>query len=303
MRVFVSGAHGFIGSAVIAALQSRGDDVTKLVRREPRGPDEVRWDPAGQVADPAAFEGADAVINLAGENIMASRWTEDVRRRIRDSRVEGTRLLASTLAKLAVKPRVVLCASAVGFYGNRGGELLDELSAPGTGFLADVCQEWESQAQSIAKEGIRTVMLRFGIVLAPDGGALKMMLPIFKLGLGGILGSGEQFVSWVSRRDAVRAILFCLDNAALSGPVNVTAPASATNADLVRAMGHAVHRPALLFVPSVALRLALGPVADETLLSSERAVPKALLQAGFRFEDDEIEPALERMLSAGQSVS
>jgi uncharacterized protein (TIGR01777 family) len=297
MKVLVTGSTGLVGSALAPFLTSGGHDVVRLVRSA-HGPGggEVRWDPAAGQIDAAGLEGADAVVHLAGENLFG-RWTEAKKARIFDSRDAGTRLLAEALARLARPPRVLACASAVGYYGDRGAEVLTEESAPGHGFLADVCRAWEAAAAPAADAGIRVANLRFGIVLSPHGGALHMMLTPFKMGAGGKVGSGRQFMSWVSIDDAVGAILHVLETGALAGPINVVAPDPVTNEQFTHVLGHALSRPTALGVPAFAVRAALGAeMARETVLASQRAEPARLLASGYAFRYPELEAALRHLL-------
>jgi uncharacterized protein (TIGR01777 family) len=297
LHVAVSGASGLIGSALARRLAAEGHRVTALVRRAP-GPGEISWDPAGGRLDPEDLEDLDAVVHLAGENVGA-RWTAGRKARIRSSRVGGTRLLSEALAVASKRPAVLVSASAIGIYGNRGDEILDEQSLLGdTGhdFLAAVGQEWEAAADPARTAGIRVVHPRFGVVLSREGGALSKMLLPFRLGLGGRLGSGSQWMSWISIDDAVSAILHLLGTDALLGPVNVTAPEPVRNRDFTRVLGRVLSRPAPFPVPSVALRLALGEMADGTLLSSARVLPRRLLAAAFRFTHPDLESALRHVL-------
>jgi uncharacterized protein (TIGR01777 family) len=292
-RLLLSGASGMVGSALRARL---GGTVIQLVRRAPQSSTELHWDPAAAVpiADTGPIEGLDAAIHLSGANLAARRWTPAYRREINASRVDSTRALATLLAGLRRPPRAMLVASAVGIYGDRGDELLDENSAPGRGFLAGLCREWEAAAAPASAAGIRVVDMRFGVVLAPKAGALAKMLPLFRLGLGGRLGSGKQWISWISLTDLVSAALFLLESPTLRDAVNLTAPHPVTNSQFTRTLARLLHRPAMLPAPGFALRLALGPMADETLLSSTRALPRKLLDAGFRFAQPTIEEALRR---------
>jgi hypothetical protein len=269
-----------------------------LVRRVPQTAAELQWNPAAAIpiADTGPIEGLDAAIHLSGANLSARRWTPSYRREIASSRLDSTRALATLLAGLRRPPRALLVASAIGIYGDRDDEVLDESSAPGTGFLADLCREWEAAAAPAAAAGIRVVHLRFGVVLAPGDGALKMMLPIFRLGLGGRLGLGKQWMSWISLSDLGSGVLFLLESPSVHGAVNLTAPHPVTNSTFTRALARLVHRPAVLPAPAFALRLALGPMADEALLSSARVLPRKLLDAGFRFTHPTIENALNSVL-------
>jgi uncharacterized protein len=282
----------------VQAARRESTEVVRLVRdRRGARPGAIYWNIRNSmvVAHPVELEDFDAVVHLGGATV-AQRWTPKVRREISSSRVDSTRILSERLALARRRPRVLLCASAVGFYGDRGEEILTEQSSAGSGFLADTCTAWEAATQPAQDAGIRVVHLRFGIVLAKNGGALKKMLPAFRLGLGGRLGSGHQWMSWVSLPDVVRAISFLMDRDDLAGAFNLTSPNPVTNQKFTRALAHAVKRPAIFPVPRTALRLAYGAMADEGLLASSRAVPKRLQQAGFAFENDEIRTTLEALL-------
>ena len=296
MRILVTGATGLVGSELVASLESKGHEALRLVRNAPAGGREVRWDPAKGTIDAGALEGLDGAVHLAGENLAEGRWTDEKKRRIRESRVKGTRLISETLAGLARKPEVLVSASAVGFYGDRGDEVLTERSASGDDFLAGVCREWELATAAAAEAGIRVVHLRFGVILSGRGGALKKMLTPFRLGVGGKLGGGEQYVSWVSIDDAVGAVEHALENKTLRGPVNVVAPRPVTNAEFTKALGGALSRPTIFPVPGFAARLLFGEMADATLLSSQRAEPERLKESGFLFKYPEIEGALRHVL-------
>ena len=293
--VVISGASGFIGDALASHLRAQGVRIRPLVRPGKSAPDGIRWDPQGGTIDEDALAGCDALVHLGGESLGERRWNDAEKARIRESRVRGTELLARTLDKLREGPRAWICASAVGYYGNRGDDVLDESAAPGSDFLAQVCVAWEG-ATALAPERVRVVRARFGVVLDPAGGALARMITPFKLGAGGRIGSGRQYMSWVSRTDTVRALAFLLERSDLSGAFNITAPTPVTNAELTQALGHALHRPTFLPLPGFAARLALGEFADAALLSSARVVPKRLLEAGFRFEHPELGPYLSTAL-------
>lgn len=294
-----------LGTAVRQALAGRDAQLLQLVRRDPVSSGQLRWNPAASPAieDTAPLEGLASAIHLSGASVAGHRWTPAWKREMGTSRAESTRALAIALAGLRQPPKDLLVASATGIYGDRGDELLDERSEPGNGFLADLCREWEAAAQPAVDAGIRVVHLRFGVVLGP-GGALAKMLPLFRLGLGGRLGSGRQWMSWISLADAVSAVLFALDSnsatPALAGPINLTAPHPVTNAEFTRAFGRALHRPAILPAPAFALRVALGQMADEALLSSARAVPARLADAGFQFTHPTVEQALAAALAAAR---
>jgi uncharacterized protein (TIGR01777 family) len=295
MKIAVAGATGFIGTALVAHLGTVGHRVVRLMRKgadASRG--DVPWDPSRGVLDPAALDGVQAVVNLAGEPV-AERWTADRKRRIKASRVEATGLLAQTLAGMARSPRVLVNASAIGIYGDRADELLDESSAPGTGFLADVAQVWEAAAAPAVERGVRTVYTRFGIVLGASGGALEKMLPPFKIGAGGRLGSGKQWMSWVTLEDVVGAIDYAITSDRVSGPVNVVAPNPVTNAEFTHELGRALHRPAVATVPGFALKLAYGEMGEAVLLASQRVVPHALERAGFTFKHTMLPEALKQI--------
>ncbi|MDP3940444.1 MAG: TIGR01777 family oxidoreductase [Deltaproteobacteria bacterium] len=297
VTVLVSGAHGFIGSALVPFLTAGGHRVIRLVRRPVQsGGDEVHWDPEAGTIDKASLAGVDAAVHLAGESIASGRWTEDLKQRILRSREKGTRLLSETLARLEPRPRVLLSASAIGYYGNRGDEELREESPFGDGFLAGVCREWEAGTATAEEAGIRVAHLRFGVVLNPAGGALRRMLPPFRAGCGGKLGSGTQYMSWVAREDAIGAAHHVLVNRELEGPVNVVAPEPVTNAEFTRTLAKLLRRPAFLGVPAAALRLALGEMADETLLASARVAPARLGRTGYAFREPVLEQALAHML-------
>ncbi len=297
MRVVVSGSTGLVGSEVTAELSAAGNEVVRLVRRSP-APEEkaVRWDPGAGVIDAGGLEGCDAAVHLAGENIGAGRWNAARKAAIRDSRVKGTRLLCEALAGMARPPKTLVCASAVGYYGDRGEEVLTEESPPGAGFLPGVCREWESASEAAGREGIRVVTLRIGVVLSPRGGALQGMLPVFRAGMGGVLGSGKQFVSWVALDDLAGIVLHALSREELRGPVNAVAPRPVTNRELTEALGKVLSRPTLLPVPSFALRLALGEMADPLLLASARVAPRRLEETGYRFRFPELRAALRHLL-------
>jgi uncharacterized protein (TIGR01777 family) len=296
MNILVSGANGLIGTALIPFLTTGGHMVTRLVRSQPRpGENAISWDPERGVDDPASLEGFDAVVHLAGENLIG-RWTTNKRARIRDSRVTGTKMLCDTLARLSSPPKVILGASAVGYYGDRGAEVLTEESPAGKGFLAGVCQAWEEATLPAVQRNIRVVTARLGIVLSPAGGALAQMLRPFRLGLGGVIGSGEQYVSWVALDDVIGAIHHVLFTDTLHGPVNITAPQPVTNRQFAATLGRVLGRPTLLPVPARVVRMALGEMADELLLSGARVEPRRLQEAQYPFRHPELEGALRYLL-------
>jgi uncharacterized protein len=290
----VSGASGLIGSALVPALAADGHLVRRLTRATPSREAEYRWDPTRGEIDARALEGLDAAVHLAGESV-AGRWTAAKRDRILRSRVEGTRTLSEALAGLEPRPAVLVCASAIGLYGDRGDEELTEGSAPGTGFLADVVKAWEAASRPAEGGGIRVVRLRFGIVLSPAGGALGRMLTPFRLGLGGRLGSGRQWTSWISIGDVVGSIRHALATQELAGAANAVAPNPVRNADLAKTLGRVLGRPALVPVPRAAMRIALGEFAQD-VLASARVVPRRLLETGYGFRDPELEQALRGVL-------
>jgi uncharacterized protein (TIGR01777 family) len=297
-RYLLSGASGMLGSALRQALNRREAELIQLVRRNPEASEELRWDPhaPSPVAQPQALDGLDAAIHLSGANLADHRWTPQYLREVTASRVDSTRAMATMLARLRRPPQSLLVASAVGIYGNRGDEVLNETCAAGSGLLADLCREWEAAAAPAADAGIRVVHLRFGVVLAARSGALAKMVPIFRLGVGGRLGSGKQWMSWISVTDLVAATLFVLDSGSLTGPVNLTSPQPVTNAEFTLVLARVLHRPAMLPAPAFALRIALGRMADEALLSSTRAVPAKLLNARFPFAHASIDDALAEAL-------
>ncbi|MDP3910223.1 MAG: TIGR01777 family oxidoreductase [Gemmatimonadales bacterium] len=289
MRVVLTGASGLVGSALAPRLAAAGHDVVPLTR--PAG-----WDPGRGMIDRRILEGAVVVVNLAGENVFG-RWTAAKKRRIRQSRVHGTRLLSATIAGLARRPAALFAASAIGYYGNRGDEELTEANAAGADFLAEVSRDWEAATEPAARAGVRVVNLRFGVVLSPRGGALGKMLPPFRLGLGGPVGGGKQYVSWIAMDDLLGIFAYLLATPSLSGPVNCTAPHPVTNREFAAALGHVLGRPAVVPVPAFALRMAFGAEGAEMLTGGQRVLPARLLASGFRFRYSEIEPALRAVLS------
>jgi uncharacterized protein (TIGR01777 family) len=296
MKVVVSGSHGLIGSALCSALESGGHDVLRLVRG-PAGPGEVSWDPASGTLDAAELQGTDAAVHLSGAGIGDKRWTPQRKREILDSRVKSTDLLSRRLASLDPRPAVLVSGSAVGAYGDRGDEKLTEDSPPGSGFLAGLVEQWEGATAPATEAGIRVVTIRTGIVQSATGGAMAPLLPLFKFGLGGRLGSGRQYWSWISLDDEVGAIIHALTTDELSGPVNLTAPNPVTCAEYAKTLGRVLGRPAVLPVPRFALALVLGAeAADEVVLASQRAMPQRLEQTGYRFQHTQLEPALRSVL-------
>jgi len=304
MKVAVTGSSGLIGSAVVAALRADGHQVVRLVRAAPAGPDEIAWDPRAERGglDPRSLDGVTAVVHLAGAGVADRRWTPGYQAEIRGSRVQGTRALVSALAAMAPPPGVLLAGSAVGWYGDVSGREVTESAPAGSGFLAAVVRDWEAAAGEAAGAGIRVLTLRSGIVLSPRGGILGRLLPLFRLGLGGRIGSGRQVMSWIALSEWVAAARFLLDRGDISGPVNMTAPHPVTNAEFTSALAAAVHRPALLPVPVPALKLAVGGVSSD-ILSSARVLPERLLTAGYQFQYPGIAGALAAELAGGQPVT
>jgi len=295
MHIAVSGSSGMVGSALISSLTREGHRVTRLVRKAAAG-DEVAWDILQGVKDLSHLEGMDAVVHLAGENIAAGRWTAARKEEIRRSRVEGTHRLCESLARLSRRPEVLVSASAVGFYGNRGDEILKEDSTSGSDFLAQVCREWEAATDPASRAGIRVVCPRFGVILSPAGGALKKMLLPFKMGAGGRIGSGTQFMSWIAIDDVVGAIHHAIVTESLQGPVNGVAPTPVRNAEFTRTLARVLSRPAIAPMPAFAARLAFGEMADALLLASQRVLPTRLQATGYRFRHPELEGALRHLL-------
>ncbi len=298
MKVAVSGASGLIGSALVPALRAAGHEVRRLVRHGTSAGDEIRWDPAAGVLDPADLAGVDAVINLSGAGISSRRWSTKYQRELLDSRVQTTTLLTKTLAALSPAPKVLLSASAIGYYGDTGDTTADEGGPRGKGFLADLVVAWEASTAAAEKAGVRVCHVRTGIVLSRKGGALKLQLPIFKLGLGGRLGNGRQYTSWISIDDEIAAIVFLLTADQVSGPVNLVAPNPVTNREFTKALAKALHRPAVAVVPPFALRAALDGFADEGLLIGQRLRPRVLTESGFTFRHPELPGALAALLGS-----
>jgi uncharacterized protein (TIGR01777 family) len=289
--ILVSGASGLIGTALVHALRSEKYEVKRLVRRPPSGADEVAWYPDRADIDPRAMDGVTAVVNLAGVN-LSQRWTTSARRRIRDSRIQATTLLARTMAKANPQPRVLVSASAMGIYGTHRDDPVDESASLGDDFLASVCKEWERATTPASDAGVRVVVSRTGLVLARDGGVLAKLLLPFRLGLGGTLGAGRQWMSWIALTDAVRALRFLIETETLAGPVNVVAPNAVTNAEFTATLGRVLGRPTFTMVPAFALKLALGQMAKDTALASQHVIPRRLNEAGFQFELPTLDAAL-----------
>lgn len=297
LSVFVTGSSGLVGKRLCVALQDDGHQVKRVVRSTKQdGPRAVVWNPSADEIDPTIFNGADAVVHLAGESIADKRWSTAQKKVILDSRAKSTRNLAEALAALDNPPKTLVCASAIGFYGSRGDEQLTEESETGDGFLAEVCRAWEDACQPARDAGIRVVNIRIGMVVARDGGALAKMLTPFKMGAGGILGSGKQYMSWIEVDDLVRLIEYTITEESLDGPVNAVAPKPITNFEFTKALGRVLGRPTIFPMPAFAARLAFGEMADELLLSSARVFPKRATDAGFVFARPEIESALRYVL-------
>ncbi|MDQ1029880.1 uncharacterized protein (TIGR01777 family) [Streptomyces umbrinus] len=290
-RIAVAGASGLIGSALVRSLTADGHEVVRLVRRTPRAKDEVEWDPERQYVDAAGLVGCDAVVNLAGAGIGDHRWTDEYKRKIRDSRLLGTATLAEAVASLDRPPQVFLNGSAMGIYGDTGERAVDETAPPGIGFLPSLCVEWEEAAAPAEEAGVRTVFARTGLVVAAKGGAWGRLFPLFKAGLGGRMGNGRQYWSYIALHDHVAALRYLIDSESLSGPFNLTAPEPLTNREITAAMGRVLHRPAVFAVPAPVLKVVLGEMAQE-VLGSQRVVPARLLESGFTFAFPGIEEAI-----------
>ncbi|MFG1925658.1 TIGR01777 family oxidoreductase [Cryptosporangium sp. NPDC048952] len=297
MRIVVSGASGLIGTSLADALRGDGHEVIRLVRREPTGADQVRWDPAAGHLDPQALSGSDAIVHLSGAGVGDRRWTSKYKATLIDSRVDSTRTIATAAARAEKPPKVLLSASGIDAYGDTGDQEVREDHPFGTGFLADLCRVWEASTAPAEEAGVRVAHLRSGLVMGPSGGLMGRLKPLFKAGLGGRLGSGQQWWPWISLRDEVAAIQFLLTAEDVAGPVNLVGPELVTNAEFTAEFARQVHRPALATVPAFALRLALGDFADNGILSSKRSVPGVLLDSGFTFTDNTLASALRYSLA------
>ena len=298
MRMLITGSTGLVASALIRSLESKNHEIVRLVRSTPSGDaNQILWNPESGTLAAEQLEGLDAVVHLAGESIAEGRWTAEKKARIRESRLKGTRLLSETLGTLNKKPQVMVSASAVGFYGSRGDEVLDEHSASGADFLAEVCREWELATQPAALAGVRVVNLRLGVILSGKGGALPKMLLPFKMGVGGKLGSGKQYLSWIALDDVVGVIEYAIANDELRGPVNTVAPEPVTNYKFTKTLGQVLSRPTIFPVPAFAARLLFGEMADATLLASQRAAPTRLVESGYNFRYPDLEGALRHALN------
>jgi uncharacterized protein (TIGR01777 family) len=297
MRILVSGSHGLVGKALIGSLTSDGNEIVRLVRGKPSSNAEVEWHPNEGKIDGASLEGLDVVVHLAGESIASGRWSDEKKRAIQESRVLGTVLLSDALARLSRPPAVFLSASAIGYYGNRGDELLTEKSDAGTDFLANVCRAWENATGRAVEKGIRTVRARFGIILDAKEGALAKMLTPFRMGIGGRIGDGKQWMSWIAIDDVVNGLKYLMENGAVSGPVNFVAPNAVTNAEFTKTLGHVLSRPTLFPIPAFGVRLAFGEMGEALLLSGQRVKPGIMEESGFRFTWPTLEPALRHLLA------
>lgn len=297
MKIAVTGSTGLVGKRITAELEAAGHQVVKLVRRVRNSENEFSWNPETDKIDAKAFEGVDAVIHLAGENIASKRWSSEQKMKIKQSRVNGTKLISGTLATLDNPPRVLVSASAIGFYGNRGAEILTEESKSGEGFLAAVCRDWEDATRNAESKGLRVVHARLGVVLSKEGGALKMMLPPFLMGAGGPLGNGKQYMSWIDLDDAAKAFIYLATESQVSGPVNLVAPTPETNADFTKKLAKVIHRPAFFPVPEMGVKVLFGEMGEELLLSSNRVSAAKLVNSGFKFTYPDLESALKHELN------
>jgi len=301
MKILIGGSHGLVGTALIKSLEAEGHEIFRLVRHAPTSKTEVEWSPDRYSIALARIEGFDAVVNLAGESIAEGRWTDEKKRRIRESRVKGTKLLGDALANLTVPPKTFVCASAIGYYGNRGDELLTETSAPGNDFLAKVCADWEEATALATEKGIRVMNARFGVILDTNGGALKKMLPPFRMGVGGRIGSGKQWMSWIALDDVIGGIKFALANESVKGPVNFVSPNPVTNAEFTKTLGKVLSRPTIFPIPAFAIKLMFGEMGEALLLGGQRVAPARLAGGGFEFSYPQLEAALGHMLAITQN--
>lgn len=298
MKILISGSHGLVGEALIKSLSNDNHEIVRLVRRTSSGAGEIEWHPNQGRIDAQQLEGFDVVVHLAGENIASGRWSEDKKRAIRESRVKGTSLLSESLARTTRPPSVFLSASAIGYYGDRGDELLTEKSAPGDGFLPSVCIEWENATKAAVEKGIKTVYTRFGIILDRNEGALAKMLPPFQMGIGGKVGNGKQWMSWIALDDVINGLKFLMSDTSVNGPVNFVAPNAVTNAEFTKVLGQVLSRPTFFPVPAFGARLAFGEMADALLLSSQKVKPGVLQDKGFAFRWPTLAPALKHLLKS-----
>ena len=296
MKILITGSHGLVGKALISELVKDGHEIVSLVRHKSEGASEIEWHPNQGSIDSERVSGFDVVVHLAGESIASGRWTDEKKRKIRESRVDGTTLLSRALAQSSKAPATFISASAIGYYGNRADELLNEKSAPGNDFLAEVCVAWERATGEAEARGVRTVHTRFGIILDQEGGALAKMLTPFRMGVGGRIGDGKQWMSWIALVDIIKGLKFVIENESIAGPVNFVAPNPVTNGEFTKSLGDAISRPTLFPMPSFAVRLAFGEMADALLLSSAKVEPKRLQESGYRFEFEDLQPALAAIL-------
>jgi uncharacterized protein (TIGR01777 family) len=296
MKILITGSHGLVGKALISELSKDQHEIVSLVRHNSGSKSEIEWHPNQGAIDSDSVSGFDIVVHLAGESIASGRWTDEKKRKIRESRVMGTTLLSQSLARSTKPPAVFISASAIGYYGNRGAELLEEKSAPGNDFLAEVCVAWEKATGEAEARGIRTIHARFGIILDQEGGALAKMLTPFRMGVGGRIGDGKQWMSWIALVDVIKGLKFVIENNSITGPVNFVAPNPVTNGEFTKTLGEALSRPTLFPMPSFAARLAFGEMADALLLSSAKVEPKRLRESGYRFEFENLQPALAAIL-------
>jgi uncharacterized protein (TIGR01777 family) len=296
MKILITGSHGLVGKALISELVKDGHEIVSLVRHKSEGASEIEWHPNQRSIDSERVSGFDVVVHLAGESIASGRWTDEKKRKIRESRVDGTTLLSRALAQSSKAPAAFISASAIGYYGNRADELLNEKSAPGNDFLAEVCVAWERATGEAEARGVRTVHARFGIILDQEGGALAKMLTPFRMGVGGRIGDGKQWMSWIALVDVLKGLKFVIENESIAGPVNFVAPNPVTNGEFTKTLGDALSRPTLFPMPSFAVRLAFGEMADALLLSSAKVEPKRLQESGYRFEFENLQPALAAIL-------
>lgn len=297
MKVLITGASGLIGTALQSSLRAKGHKLLLATRDEPKDEEHIQWDAEKGFTDPEKLEGVDAVVHLAGEPIAGLRWTDDKKKAIRDSRVDGTRSVIEAISKLDEPPKVLVAASAIGYYGERGDDELTERSAAGTGFLPEVCKEWEAESRRAEDAGIRTVLLRTGLVLSKDGGALGTMLLPFRMGVGGVVGSGKQWMSWISLDDHIAAIEFAVENENLRGAVNSVSPNPVTNEEFTKTMGDVLYRPTFIPLPEFAVSMLMGEMGDALLLTSTKVIPKRLDDAGFEFKFPELKAALEHAVA------
>ena len=297
MRILITGATGLLGQALTKSLIEKGHEIIKASRKDPIDDAHVKWSVEDGFADPDKLEGIDVVVHLAGENVSGLRWTDEKKKAIRDSRIQGTRNVVDAISKLKNKPKTFIASSAIGFYGERGDEEMTETSPPGDNFLAGVCKEWETESRRAEDAGIRTVLLRTGIVLSKDGGALSTMLLPFKMGVGGVVGSGKQWMSWISLIDEVAIINFCIENESIRGAVNAVAPDPVTNAEFTKTLGEVLYRPTFLPLPEFAVSMIFGEMGDALLLASTKVLPKRLEDAGFEFKFPNLKEAIDHAVS------